>query len=468
MRLRSRLMVAFAYLLLLAVVALSIPLGVHVARRARDEFAVRLINHAELIARGAPQAMQDGPDALARLAAEDKSIGRVIVTDARGYLIADSHGQTLGRNFRFRPEIRTALDGHPTRLVRDNRVFGLQYIAAVPVIEDRAVVGAVRINQEVATIDALVRRRLLILAGGALAVLMIALMVAALIARSLTKPLHHLADVASVIGEGDLSARADETGQREVAEVAAALNTMSDRIQQSIAAQTDFVANASHQLRTPLTGLRLRLEALAMTGAEGATAALAETDRLSRIITELLTLVRAGTDPERAETVDLDDLAQTAVDRWSVQAADSGHRIECSGLGQGARPVTASTNDVEIVLDNLVENALKYTPSGTVITISLHDEDDGVVLRVADDGPGIAAGDRERVFERFYRGNPQAPVAGTGLGLAIVRQIAQRWGGTAELSVGDGTSISVYLPAGDPVALQSEGSTEPERVPATR
>lgn len=457
MSLRSRLMIAFAYLLLLAVLALSIPLGVHVARRTRDDLAVQLVSSAERAARAMPAALKEGTEALNDLLVEGSDLIRIIAVGADGKLIVDSRStERGGKDYTYRPEIRAALQGHTTRLVRDYDEDGLQYVVAVPAVRDGKVIGAVRFNQKVATVDALVRRRLTILAGGSLVVLIMGLIVGALIARSLTRPLHELAETATIIGDGDLRARADPAGQREVAEVAHALNTMSRRIEQSIAAQTDFVANASHQLRTPLTGLRLRLEALVATGAPGADAALAETDRLAGLIDDLLTLVRAGVEPEQFDVLDLDEAAQTALDRWTMTAADRGHHLVGDGVGRAPRLVTATTSDVEIILDNLIENALKYTPEGTTITVSLDDTPEGVVLTVADNGPGIAPEDRDRAFERFYRGAANKPVAGTGLGLAIVRQIAERWGGTAQLTSENGTRISVFLPSAEPTADTAE------------
>ena len=456
MSLRSRIMVAFAYLLLLAVVALSIPLGINVARRARDDFAVQLNNHIESVSAAAPAAMEVGQEELNALVRQQPELGRVIVTDREGTLLADStNRRPLGKDYRYRPEVVAALDGHTTRLVREYANAGLQYVVAVPVIDDGRVIGAVRVNQQVAAVDALVRRRLIYLAAGSIAVLVMALLVSIVIARSLARPLRRLGDVASRIGDGELGAQAPVSGQREVAEVAVALNTMSRRIEQSVAAQTDFVANASHQLRTPLTGLRLRLEGFQAAGVKGADAALAETDRLAHLVDDLLTLVRAGTSPLVNETSDLTVAASSAVDRWGVQAGDQEHVLKLEGADK-ARLVSASATDLAIVLDNLIENSLKYTPAGTTITVTLDDVDGGMLLAVADDGPGMAEEDREKAFERFYRGTTGRAIKGTGLGLAIVRQIVERWGGTVSISVNNGTCFEIYLPEGDASAASTE------------
>lgn len=449
MSLRSRVMVAFAYLLLLAVIALSVPLGIQVARRARDDFAVRLNNWAERIAAEAPEAMGDS-EALHALVSQRPDLGRAIVTNHRGKLIADSISlRPLGTDYAMRSEIIAALQGRPTRFVRDYESTGEQYLVTVPVLDEGQVVGTTRVSKPVAQVDRAVRQRLLYLAAGSFAVLFIVLLVSMAIARSLTRPLRHLGDVASRIGEGELGAQAQESGQREVAEVAVALNTMSRRIEQSMQAQSDFVANASHQLRTPLTGLRLRLEALEAAGVEAATPALQETDRLAGLVNDLLTLVRVGSEPEVAETADLAQVAAGAVDRWRAQAVEAEHNLALQGRWEPCL-VAASASDLDMVLDNLIENALKYTPAGTTVTVSVAGgSGDEALLVVADDGPGMSAADREHAFDRFYRGARGKAVTGTGLGLAIVRQVIERWGGTVDVRNGTGTRFEVRVPTVD-------------------
>jgi two-component system, OmpR family, sensor kinase len=445
--LRARLMLAFAFLLLMAVAALSVPLAISVERRARAEFSIELNAAAEAVAVAAPPLLER-PRALAELAQSHSPVGRIIVTDADARLLADTTmRRRLGRDYRYRPEIGEALEGHTTRLVRDYPNSGRQYLVAVPIIDAGRVVGAVRVQRLVENVDALVRERLLALGGVSLAVLVVGLLASAALARWLTRPLHRLAGVAASIGEGDLTVTAAESGQLEVAEVGEALNLMRDRIHDMLAAQTDFVANASHQLRTPLTGLRLRLEALAASGDDRALPMLAETDRLGSLIDDLLTLVRAGTTPREPAVVDLQGVVEDAVVRWSPQADEAGHLLY---VGDTTAPAIAlaEPNDVTMILDNLIENALKYTPPGTSVEVSLRDAGRNLELVVSDDGPGVAPGDQGRVFERFFRGMSPQGVPGTGLGLAIVRQIARRWEGGVELHSDGGTTVRVTLRRG--------------------
>ncbi|MDP9405667.1 MAG: HAMP domain-containing histidine kinase, partial [Actinomycetota bacterium] len=421
MSLRTRLVVAFVYLLLLAVVALALPLGVNVARRASSDFAVQLTEKAEAIAAAVPAATRAGDDAVAALVRRQPELGRVIVVNDEGTLVADSTARRpLGTDYRYRGEIPLALNGQATRLQRTYPNAGTQYVVATPVVDGGRIVGAVRVNASIEQVQQRVRERLAVLAAVTLIVLAVGTAVAVAVAGSLTRPLCRLAATAGRLGQGDLHARVDEDGQAEVVEVATALNTMADRIERTLHAQRDFLANASHQLRTPLTGLRLRLEALTASGDRNASAGIAEVDRLGRLVDDLLTLLRAGVPPAAGDTTDPGIAAQEAVDRWAILAGDRGQRLTFLP-STVCPPVTVAEQDLEIALDNLIENALKYSPPGSTVTVALDRDGDDGVLTVADDGPGIPDDEREAVFERFYRGQGGAHAPGTGLGLAIVR-----------------------------------------------
>jgi signal transduction histidine kinase len=140
--------------------------------------------------------------------------------------------------------------------------------------------------------------------------------------------------------------------------------------------------------------------------------------------------------------VDLGDVASAAVERWLAPAADAGRTISLGATGPAR--IYADPGDLAHVVDNLIENALKYSPPGTRITVEADGSDGRADLVVADDGPGIPAEDRTRVFERFYRGsNGRRSGPGTGLGLAIVAELVERWGGEVRLLEGPGTRVVV-------------------------
>jgi signal transduction histidine kinase len=259
------------------------------------------------------------------------------------------------------------------------------------------------------------------------------------------------------LGDGDLDARAELEGPPEVATLAGAFNRMADTLSANLAAQQDFVANASHQLRTPLTGLRLRLETIKEQGgtaSEQAGKAEKEVDRLSALVDDLLELARALSMDSTGASLDLGAAADQAMERWRGPAAERQMQLQIRKTGDAT--VWADPSDVAHIIDNLVENAIHYCPAGTMILVSAGSTGGRPGLVVADTGPGIDLHDADRIFERFYRGSTgRAGGPGTGLGLAIVAELARRWGGEVRLLPGAGTTIEVTFPARSTVSLPS-------------
>jgi signal transduction histidine kinase len=297
---------------------------------------------------------------------------------------------------------------------------------------------------------------LALVAIGAFA-LVLGLAIAWVLASSLSKPLRSLATTARRVESGDLEARAEDSGPREQREVATAFNDMTGRLGTVLAAQREFVANASHQLRTPLTGLRLRLEAAqAKSGAEARPeleAAEREVERLARLLTSLLTLAREGDKPGPSRPVSLAGAAGRAHERWAASAEQDGRSLEL--VGNGDATIAASEEDLAILLDNLIENALRYSPSR--VAVDWGEDRSEAWLAVLDEGPGLAAGEGKRLFERFARGSAGSERTGTGLGLAIVDTLARRWRGRASLAnrLEGGARAEVRFPAAATVAEET-------------
>jgi two-component system, OmpR family, sensor kinase len=436
MSLRIRLLAAFAYVLVLVIVALEVPLILNVARRVDAEVKAQAAAEGQLVAASASGQMEER-SALQRIVddAREQLGGRVLIVDQRGRLIADSAEQT--GFYGDRPEIRTALqEGRIAQGRRFSETLGESVLfTAVPIVlgEDR--VGAVRVTQNVDAIDRRVRRDTLGLIGIGLIALVLALGFAWVLAGTLARPLQRLAAAARRVEAGDLGARAEPEGSAEHREVAHAFNDMTERLGHVLEAQRQFVANASHQLRTPLTGLRLRLEAASLkAGPELAAeleAAEREVERLARLLTALLTLAREGDRPPAQATVSLAAAVEQARERWADRAAQSDHELVVDCRGDSFARV--SEEDLAIVLDNLIENALNYSARGTV-TVECRQEQDEASVAVLDEGPGLGAGEEQRVFERFARGRSGNRSPGTGLGLALVATLARRWGGSARLT----------------------------------
>jgi signal transduction histidine kinase len=463
MSLRLQLLGAFAYVLLLIIVALEVPLALNLARRIDAEVKNEAAAQAFVVAASASGHIKQAKQLarVARRAGSDLG-GRVIVVDApRGRLLADSTvGVTrpLPYATASRPELRTALRGLRAQGERHSDTLGQDLLyTAVPVTNNGHVVGAVRVTQDLAAVHHRVRRAVLaLIAIGAFA-LVLGLALAWFLAGSLSRPLRRLASTARQLEAGDLDARAEVSGATEQREVSAAFNDMAVRLGTVLAAQREFVANASHQLRTPLTGLRLRLEsAHAKAGRDAEPeleAAELEVERLARLLTSLLTLAREGDEPPPARPVSLARVAERAHERWAAAAEQDGRELELAGGGDAT--VAASEEDLATLLDNLIENALRY--SSTRVAVDWGGDGDEAWLAVLDEGPGLAPGEETSLFDRFARGSAGGSRPGTGLGLAIVQTLAQRWRGSVSLAnrLEGGTRAEVRFPVAATVAEES-------------
>lgn len=253
----------------------------------------------------------------------------------------------------------------------------------------------------------------------------------------------------------DLSALPEDQAPQEVQPLIRAMNDLLQRLASSIAAQQRFIADAAHQLRTPLAGLKTQTElAMRRTKNGDVDETLRQmriaTEQTTRLVNQLLALARAEPGAQRAlamEALDLDALVQGVTTDWVPRALERGIDL---GYDPPAAPVRISGNGLLLreLLSNLLDNAIRYTHQGGQVTVSLTSQAGRVAVAVEDDGPGISESDRERVFERFYRVLGTG-VDGCGLGLAIVREIALSHGAEVTLAggaSGTGTVVTVVFP----------------------
>ncbi|GAA3471342.1 DUF4153 domain-containing protein [Nonomuraea roseola] len=278
----------------------------------------------------------------------------------------------------------------------------------------------------------------------------LALIMVQVLAHGMTKPLRQLASAAQTIAKGHYTLRVRASSRDEVGELARAFNAMAADLGEVDRQRRELVANVSHELRTPITGLRAVLENVVdgVSAADPVTlgTALAQTERLGRLVAQLLDLSRldSGVRHLEAEPVTLEPLLQQAAREAALARDDVTITYTCAkGLVAGADPDLLAQ-----VLANLLDNAVRHSPSAGVVTLSASSHGQGVRLVVADRGPGIPQAARARVFERFSRLDSAraADAGGSGLGLAIVKEIVELHGGSIRIDDGAGCRMIVDLP----------------------
>ncbi|SDC47165.1 sensor histidine kinase [Actinokineospora iranica] len=330
-------------------------------------------------------------------------------------------------------------------------------VLAGPVLVDGEVRGAV------VTVSPTDRSRtrilwwwLIIGAGGVLA-FALALLLAVPVVQWILRPVRRLDEatgalVAAVVSGRDVEPVGEERGPPELRKLGRSFDRMAASVGDTLAAQRAFVADASHQLRNPLTALKLRLvnlEGHVDSEAEvHRVAAAAEADRLNRILDELLSMARAENAGGDLVPVDVDDVVAERVTDWRV-VADS-REIALSTTGSaGETKALVPARGLDGILDALLDNALKFTGRGSAVEVSVSVADERVRLSVRDHGPGLRADELERATDRFWRSSTHQNVPGSGLGLAIVSRIVARAEGDLRLDLpdGGGLRVTVELPA---------------------
>jgi len=464
-----RLLASYLTVTVIVLAALVIPLGVTNARAERQNLTTKIERDAVALASLAEDTLEGDPaktDALAAIADRYRrdTGARVVVVDTTGLAVVDNEPPAPGpRSFASRPEFASALAGEVATGVRhsDTLRSDLLYVA-VPVARSGVVHGALRVSYPMSEVDERVLRYWLILAAVAAVVLAAVWVVGLRLARSVAKPLADVERAAAAARAGDLTARApDGEGPAEVRSLAASFNRTVAALDDLVRSRDDFVADASHQLRTPLAALRLRLENLERDVAPEARgdleASLAEVERLSRLVDGLLALARADVASAHPEPLDLQAAVGERLEVWGPLAAE--HAVALVAEVEPGLAALATPGRIEQVLDNLLANALEVSPAGAAITVTGKPAGRFAELRVRDQGPGMSEEERARSFDRFW--SRRVGEGGTGLGLAIVHRLVTSDGGEVELveAPGGGLEACVRLPlAAAPVGVSRPAS----------
>jgi signal transduction histidine kinase len=423
---RRRILATILGVTTLAILLFAVPLALGAGRLYRSEELARLQAAAT---RAVVQVPADTLGAGGAIALAREPGVEIAVYDARGARVAGDGAAAGG------PLVRRALGGHVASGTEGGRL-----VVAVPITDEREAVGVAVAAVPVSVIAARTRRTWagMVLIGG------FALGLASVVARRqsarLAGPVAALAHSLGELGDGDFSARTARSGIPELDEAAAALDATADRLGALVLRERTFSADASHQLSTPLTGLRLTLEAAQLTpGADlGETVdeALVQVDRLQATITDLLSLAR---DTRVHEPVDVAELLAGTESEWRGRLAQAGRALRVDAP-EALPVVTGSVAAVRQVLGVLLDNAAEHG-AGTV-TVRAQPASSGVVIEVEDEGAGLREPDRS-----FQRRSPGA--RGHGIGLALARSLVEAEGGRLVLRrAAPHPLFSIMLPGG--------------------
>jgi signal transduction histidine kinase len=463
-----RLVAAALSLVLSMLILLGIPFLRTVEKFERERLRLELIHDAVTIGATVEDDLSHGTKAdLSVLQAihryADQTGTRIVIVDSRGFLWTDSSDQlhrfndpsadrktptkatdtkvarpAEPRSMRDRPEFVEALNGNFAAVSRKSSTLGYSSLfVAAPISSAGQILGASRVSIPTLGIDQrlAVQRTRLIGFGLAMAALVTVLAVA--LSRWIGRPIAQLEAATRQFGTGDLATRAPiSRGPADIRQLANEFNTMAERLDDLVNTQQAFVADASHELRSPLTAIRLQIEAMEYDTPEGTglrrLRALDEVGRLSRNVDGLLLLARQDQPVPQSTIANLSRLATDRATFWSSLLKERGLLLVlrvADDLYAHVAPDRFVTT-----FDNLISNAIDAAPPGSKISVVAESIAENVVVHIIDNGPGMSADQRVAAFDRFWRAtNKRTALGGSGLGLAIARKLVAADHGTIRL-----------------------------------
>ncbi|QKV91224.1 HAMP domain-containing histidine kinase [Streptomyces sp. NA02950] len=463
-----RLLLGYLTLAALVLLSLEIPLGYVYSRAERERIITAAEDEAESVAAFASLSITAGREGRLRRRVThcaERIGGTVLIVGARGQVLATSRPLSAEqqRNAAARPELTAALNGHDAFEVRTSTIGGVRNLSvAAPIGHGDRPQGAVWLTVPTDAVEGRVHRVWLILALAGSAILVAVAVAALVFARWTSRPIRELERAAHRLADGERATPAPATcGPPEVRSLAVTFNQTAARLEHLLTSQRAFAAEASHQLKTPLAALRLRLDNLEpdVSGhaRDSLTAAMTETDRLARMVEGLLDMARLEEGAVVPEPVDIDQVCTQRLLTWAPLFEREDARLVLIGGRVGH--ALAAPGAVEQILDNLLSNALRAIPAGGTVTLvprlsasdrrHLHlpghqTQPSWVEVHVIDEGPGMTAEQRRRAFDRFWRA-PDAPKGGTGLGLSLVQRLAHVSGGEATLTAAPGGGLDAAV-----------------------
>lgn len=457
---RTRLLAVVTSLVVLVVIGLGAPLAVIVAGSEGQELFLDRLTDTELFASLAQESLSSNDFSALNmeLARYEQVYGiQAVVLDTNGTIKARSTTAIDVADPGVHDAVQAAMAG---RAPQSGSTL-LPWSASPLVVAEPVSLGGEQLGVAV-TVSATdhVRDVILfwwsVLAGAAVVAIVLAVLAALPVVRWVLRPLKRLDDATAhlsdaVVAGDDVDPAGISGGPPELRRLSASFDQLAATVTTTLAAQRAFVADASHQLRNPLTALRLRLGNLdghvEAAAEQHQVAAVAEAERLGRILDELLAMARAESGTVEPVAVDVDQVVKQRVASWQAVAA---HRnVSMVLAGEPGGRALAPPRGLEAILDALLENALKFTHEGTLVEVEVRRLDGMVAVSVRDHGPGLRPEELPRATDRFWRSREHQNVHGTGLGLAIVLRIVERVSGSVDVSTpdGGGLMVKVWLPA---------------------
>jgi two-component system, OmpR family, sensor histidine kinase MprB len=450
MTLRTRIAAAAALAVALAVIAVAIAVYLGVRGELRDEVDVSLHDRADAVARFAHRPGR--PDRLPNVPREPfggpEGYVQLVLPDGR-LLRGSREGDALPVDKRAR---QIAAGGSGEELV-DTTVGGLHLRVLTRGLGSA---GAIQVARPLDEVDRQLDRILLVLLFVGAAGVALGAGLGAVVARTALAPIARFTRrTEELAADPDPSERMELTGRDELTRLARSFNTTLDSLERSVEAQRHLVADASHELRTPIASLRANIQTMQEADRlpEHERAALRadiveELDELTALVADIVELARGTKSGELADDVRLDRIAEEVAERARVR---SGNRVDFS-VNAEPTVVRGEPQRIQRAVANLVDNAVKWSPPDGTVELELA----GGELTVRDHGPGFAAADLPRVFERFYRAEGARGLPGSGLGLAIVRQAAEAHGGFATAGNAPDGGALLRVSFGAPVRASSQ------------
>ncbi len=383
---------------------------------------------------------------------------RIRILNTRGIVLIDSQQEEQGSDLATDSLISDALLGKTSSRIQTSGEDTMHL--ALPAIPEGQLVGVVYLSQPLSDVTSVLhdlRTRLLISAGIAL---MVSAIVALLLSRAISNPLRRLTTAASAVAYGDFDQQVPVRSKDELGQLSRTFNDMTSRLQAARQMQTDFLADVSHESRTPLTSIKGMVETLRDGAVDDPdvrdrflSTIETETDRLIRLVNDLLLLSQADSEALnlRRDSTDLSELVKTSIDQFSHKSTEKELDLQTE-INPDTPTVLIDPDRIEQVLINLLDNAIKYSrPNGTVTVIVTPGKDQSVLVQVRDEGIGIPTEDLSHIGQRFYRTDKARSRAegGAGLGLAIAKAFIEAHGEQLwiESNEGAGTTVSFTLPS---------------------